>query len=368
MNTETHLYSLALSHSLLSSGVLFRLVARFGSAQAAWNASERALKEELSPAQIDWVVQTRNRVDPQALWETYQTMGIQVLLPTDPDYPELLRIIHDPPFVLYVRGNLGALQQRTFAMVGTRRFSHYGEKAVQVLIEQIAPFRPCIVSGLATGIDTLSHQAALKHHLPTVAVFGTAIDQIYPKDNARLAQHIIEAGGALVSEYPVGALADRHTFPKRNRVIAGLCLGTLVVEGSTRSGALITARYALEENRQVFALPGNVFSQTALGPNQLIQQGAIPVLQGTDIVQAMGWQPLEPDVISVDSEMALQAVGQLTPPQQEVLAVVGYEPTFIEDIQAHLTTLSIQDLNRTLTALELQGFISALPGAKYCRN
>jgi DNA processing protein len=371
MHDEQRSYSIAISHTLLSSAVLLRLVKVLGNPKAVWTASEAQLKEHLDEKQIQKLLSARTQHSPEQLLASYQKMGIQALSQSDPAYPTLLKCIHDPPFLVYARGNLALLPQKMLAVVGTRRYTDYGQRVVSALIEQLAPHGPGIISGLAAGIDTLAHRSALIHHLPTVAVFGTGIDRIYPQDNEQLALDILKADGVLLSEYPMGMPASKFTFPRRNRIIAGMSQGTLVVEGSLKSGALITAREALEENRQVLAVPGNIFSPTSHGPNRLIQEGAVPVQSGEDIVQALGWEtasvPLVNQTAPVGGKFS-EVIRNLSNKETEILMSVGYEPTSFEAIQSQKRELSIMELQSSLTMLELYGLVSALPGARFCRN
>lgn len=364
---------IGLSHSLLSSRVLIRLVEAMGTACDVWVASESALREHLSEKQVEKLSQTRKSTEPEQLLSFYQSHRIQVLSLSHPDYPPLLRFIQDPPFLLYVRGESRALQQeKSLAIVGTRQCTDYGQQVVKKLAKQMIPYEPCIISGLAIGIDTLAHKAALKNGLPTVAVFGTGINQVYPGSNRTLAEQIVESGGALVSELPADVSGVYFNFPKRNRVIAGLSQGTLVVEGDLKSGALITAKFALEENRQVLAIPGSILNPVSVGPNRLIQQGAVPVLSDEDIAESLGWQKTkEMTMHSVEESLAplpLAMVAELSSCEKAILEAIGHEPVPLESIQMQRKEIPIGALNTALTMLELQGLITALPGAKFCRN
>lgn len=371
MEMETT-YALALGQTRLSSTVLYRLVLDMGSAEAVWNAPESLLKthlkgEVLAEQRLAKFRMARQAIEPEQLAESYTAMGIQILTLWDSHYPQLLGQIHDPPFVLYVRGNIEALGERPLAMVGTRRYTDTGKRVVETFVEQLEAYKPCIVSGLAEGIDTLSHQEALRHGLPTVAVFGTGIDKIFPKRNESLAQWILEAGGALVSEYPLGVSGDKYTFPQRNRIIAGLSLGTLVVEGDIKSGSLITARCALKENREVMAVPGSVFNPMARGPNTLIQQGATLVQHGEDIAECLGWKNPSPPK-SLLRPVAAEELAHLSEPEKQVFEVIGYEPTSFDAIHDRNRAVTVMDITTALTMLELYGLVRALPGSRYCRN
>ncbi len=360
--------ALGLSHTRLSSRVLRRLVEQLGSVHAVWEASESALTPLMRADSLTKFLSARKTLDPDRLCEAYNAAHINVLSVFDPAYPTDLKHSHDPPFVLYVRGSLTALGPRALAIVGTRQYSDYGRKAVSTLIEQLAPMRPCIVSGLAAGIDTLAHQAALNHKLPTIAVFGTGIDRIFPRENERLALQILEAGHALVSELPMGTPGDKYTFPKRNRIIAGLSQGTLVIEGSIKSGSLITARMALEEGRQVMAVPGSIFSPSALGPHHLIQEGATPIQSANDICQAMGWDQTSGGQLKTTVMKDAKALPPMSASEEAVYTVLGMDPLGVDYVQSQCSMLSVMEVQTALTMLELSGLVTALPGARFCRN
>lgn len=373
MPTEELDYAIALSHTWLSGAVLHKLVRALEGVYAVWQASESQLAHYLDESQVNKLLAARRSLDPKQLGDAYRRLGIQVFSLNDPGYPELLKNIHDPPFLLYVRGNPLVLHQRSLAVVGTRRFTEYGQRVVETLVEQLVSYQPCIVSGLAAGIDTWAHRLALAHQLPTVAVFGTGIDQVYPQANMALAQQILDSGGALLSEYPMGMPGSRYAFPRRNRIIAGITQGTLVVEGSLKSGALITARQALDENRQVMAVPGSIFSPGCQGPNQLIRDGAYPVQHGEEIAHVMGWQtqPKQGNLFEQQQDASVLSTGipeSLSKKEAEILMTVGYDATSFEEIQTRNKALTIMELQSALTMLELYGLITPLPGARFCRN
>lgn len=362
-------FNIALSHSLLSSSTLISLVEYFGSAQAVWHAPTYVLQKYLKDEQIEKICKTREQVEPEELLMQYQNAGVSVLTSSDSSYPPLLRFIHDPPFLLYVKGNPKALLHcPTLSIVGTRRCSTYGLQVVEQLVNEVAGSFPSIISGLAYGIDTMAHKCALNCNLPTVAVFGTGIDQIYPRENRHLAQQIVESGGALLSELPRSVPGNYYNFPRRNRIIAGISQTTLVVEGNERSGALITARYALEENRQVMAVPGNISNPNATGPNRMIQQGAMPVLCGQDIIETMGWKSVSQISDNGSTLDKPELFNQLSSFEQEILSIIGYEPVKLEAIQYKTKETPIGQINTALTMLEINGLITSLPGAKFCRN
>ncbi|NIO68955.1 MAG: DNA-protecting protein DprA, partial [Anaerolineae bacterium] len=222
---------------------------------------------------IDSLLETRNKISLDDEMEKIERAGAQVLTWQDDAYPPQLRHIHSPPPVLYVKGELRPEDEWAVAVVGTRRATVYGKEATRTLASDLARNGVTIVSGLARGIDAQAHRAALEAGGRTIAVFGSGIDIIYPPEHKKLAQAVVE-NGALVSEYALGTPPEGSNFPPRNRIISGLSLGVVIVEAGVRSGALITADYAGEQGRDVFAVPGNIFHRGSQGTNKLIQQGA----------------------------------------------------------------------------------------------
>ncbi len=338
---------------------LRKLIQAAGSAEAAWSAPMSQLKNWLTPSQLEGFAHRPSDTQITRMINTCTEQGVNILSYEDPRFPRLLQEIHNPPVLLFAQGHLNALNQRTLAVVGTRKVSDYGRKITQKLVAELAPAHVCVVSGLAAGVDAEAHQAALVHQLPTVAVFGCGLDIIFPRKNRPLAQDILDQGGLLLSEYSLGTEPSRATFPQRNRIVAGLAYGTVVVEGNRKSGAMITARLALEENRSVYAVPGSVFSPGSQGPLSLIQQGAMAVTQGQDILEDLHWEGSETKVLPLVRE-------SVDPIEQKVLEVIGFEPTSIDVIPMQ-TQLSSAQVNETLTLLELKGYLHMLPGAKVCR-
>lgn len=229
----------------------------------------------------------KKSISPDKEWAKLEREKIGMVTIFDKSYPGPLRHIHNPPFLLYVRGSADVLNQTCFGVVGTRALSEYGRRSTPHIVLDIARAGFTIVSGLASGIDTLAHKTALEAGAPTIAVLGTGIDDrtIYPATNLRLAHKIIETGSAVISEYAPGTHGTKFSFPQRNRIISGLSKGVLVVEADEQSGALITAAYALEQNRDVFAVPGAIFAKTSRGPNNLIKKGAKAVTCAEDILE-----------------------------------------------------------------------------------
>jgi DNA processing protein len=378
---------------------LERLVGLTGSIQALWKVSEEFLKQHLAEIKRIAFLRRRDEGLSEQWLDTWQTRCEQwQAIPigfTDVAYPPLLREIAQFPPLLYLRGSQTALLcERQLAIVGTRKMSEYGRKATGDLIRDLLPASSGVVSGLAAGIDTEAHTAALLHGLPTIAVFGCGLDIVYPVANRSLAAAILSEGGALISECEFGVAPTRHSFPRRNRIVAGLCQGTVVIEGDLRSGAMITARFALEEGRTVFALPGRVTDVNAQGPLKLLQDGATPLIKASDILLELGWNPVmtkrnEDAMISSDSvlstsftkaqeqveaslnpvigsKVALALEANLSSEDQEILACLDELPITLEELSQKLSWPMAQ-INQRLSLLELEGCVSLLSGSRVIR-
>lgn len=306
--------------------------------------------------------------------------GIHVISAEDPAWPARLSEIYDPPLVLYVRGNVDALATPGIAIVGTRHPTPYGIGMAERLAGDLATRGLVIFSGMARGVDTAGHRGALKSKGKTVAVFGTGVDVIYPRENKKIADGILETNGALASEFPLGTFAAPQNFPIRNRIISGLALGVLVVEAGEYSGTRITARCALEQSRELFAVPGNVSSRNSWGPNTLIKQGAKLTATWEDV-----WEELPGDVRrQLESERPLAASeegpgtqsasglfdDQLSPKERKVLALLRQdEATHIDQIMERAEPdLSSSEVFAVLFELELSGKIKQMPGKNFVRS
>ena len=263
------------------------LLDHFGDVEAAWRAPADELKRAgLDRRSVDSLLETRNKISLDDEMGRIERAGVHVLTWQDDAYPPQLRHIHSPPPVLYVKGELRSEDEWAVAVVGTRRATVYGKEATRTLASDLARNGVTIVSGLARGIDAQAHRAALEAGGRTIAVFGSGLDIIYPSEHKKLAQAVVE-NGALISEYALGTPPEGSNFPPRNRIISGLSLGVVIVEAGVRSGALITADFAAEQGREVFAVPGNIFHRGSQGTNRLIQQGAKLVLSVEDVLEEL---------------------------------------------------------------------------------
>jgi len=335
----------------------------FGSYEAAWHASEAALKEVagLGETKLRSILWKRPSLDPDRELEKLVRHDIWMITEEDESYPPLLREISQPPVILYGRGDIRTLREPKIflAVVGTRRPTHYGLEATEKIVQELAEAEVIIVSGLATGIDARSHETALEAKGKTVAVLGSGVnhESIFPPENRGLARRIVEASGAIISEYAPGTPATKDHFPARNRIISGLSQGILVIEAREKSGALITARLALEQNREVFALPGSIFTPTAAGPHKLIQEGAKLVTSAKDIWEGLGLDYNEEKERKLD---------ELLGEKEKKLLEILEEPKGV-DFLKEKTGWETSLILASLSMLELKGYIKNLGGDIYQR-
>ncbi len=301
--------------------------------------------------------------------------GVTVISGDDPSYPPRLKEIYDPPLILYVRGNLEALTKPGIAMVGTRHPTPYGSGMAERLACDLAVQGLVIISGMARGVDTASHRGAISAKGKTIAVFGTGVDVIYPKENSRLSEQMLALGGALISEFPLGTFAAPQNFPIRNRILSGMSVGVLVVEAAEYSGTRITARCALEQNRDVFAVPGNVTNKNSWGPNTLIKQGAKLVATWEDV-----WEDLPTEVrLALTPASTPESPGASTaslfpdeglpPHERKILSLLkADESTHIDEIVEKLETqMSSSEIFAALFELELTGKVRQMPGKNFVK-
>jgi len=304
-------------------------------------------------------------------------MGVKVVTLDDSEYPLELKQIYDPPPVLYVRGAVSTISQPGIAVVGTRHPTPYGTGMAERLACDLAARGLTIISGMARGVDTAGHRGAIAAKGKTVAVFGTGIDVMYPKENTRLSEQILALGGALISEFPIGTFPAPQNFPIRNRIISGMSVGVLVVEAAEYSGTRITARCALEQNRDVFAVPGNVTNKNSWGPNTLIKQGAKLVATWEDVWEELPPQvrlaltPYAPDESQAPGTASLFGEeGELAPHEKKIFALLkADEATHIDEIVERLELqVSSSEIFAALFELELAGKVKQLPGKNFVRT
>jgi DNA processing protein len=358
------------------AGIYWRLLDAFGSAEKAIQAPASQLKNLLKADAFDSLMAFQKNPDAHPLTQIVladierinNESDIQLLFFEDQDYPELLRQITNPPPFLFVRGNKDCLQLPQIAIVGSRNPSAGGSENAERFAHYLASQGFAITSGLALGVDGAAHRGTLNAWGKTIAVMGTAVDRIYPARHRALAQEIIEKGGALISEFPLGTGSYAGNFPQRNRIISGLSLGTLVVEAALQSGSLITARLALEQNREVFAIPGSIHNPLAKGCHQLIRQGATLVETAQDILDQLNglisfkWQEAQQklDLFSSANEKTSNQVS-VNSDDEKLFKAMGYDPVSL-DLLAERTQIPIHELIPKLTLLELNGKIESLGG------
>ena len=348
------------------------LLERFRQPQAILSATRAELMQvdgvgdEVARSITNW----RETVDLDGELQRIEKAGVQVVTREDAEYPRNLREVYDPPIILYVKGALSERDALSIAIVGSRRTTLYGQEMARKLAYQLARVGVTVVSGLARGIDTAAHKGALQAKGRTVAVIGCGIDTVYPAENEKLANEIVEKGGAVVTEFPFGVKPDRQNFPMRNRIVSGWSLGVVVVEANLTSGALITASQAAEQGRQVFAVPGRADSILSRGTNKLIKDGAKLTEDAEDILSEFEY--LLPKNAARPAEAAPDGCGtepalKLNDLEQKVMAQLGREETAIDDIirASGLTTASV---SATLLALEMKRLVRQLPGKLYVRN
>lgn len=329
----------------------------FGDLETAWGASAAELKAAgLDRRAVQNLLEYRRKLDLDAELERLHAAGIRVLTWEDTDYPSLLRHIHNPPVLLYVRGSLEPADEWAVAVVGTRRASVYGREVTRRLAGDLAASGITIVSGLARGIDTQAHKAALEAGGRTIAVLGHGLDRVYPSENRKLAREIAQHG-ALVTEYALGVPPEGGNFPARNRIISGLSLGAVVVEAGENSGALITADFAVEQGREVFAVPGNIFHRGAAGTNRLIQQGAKAVTSVIDVLEEL-------NLTMVAQHREVQAIVPENETEALLLQHLSEEPVHVDELKRE-SGLSITTVSSTLALMELKGMVRQVGGMNY---
>lgn len=292
--------------------------------------------------------------------------GIRIICLFDPEYPWLLKQIYDPPLVLYAVGDLACASRPSVAVVGSRRCSVYGREVTEKLARELAQLGINVISGLARGIDSCAHKGALAGGGSTVAVLGNGVDVVYPRENRRLYERIRDQG-CLLSEFPLGSFPAPQNFPVRNRIISGLCYGTLISEAGEFSGSLITARLTLEQNRELWAVPGNITSPGSYGPNYLIKQGAHCTLTVQDIVDQLPLQVLQ----ALKRELSpcpAQNPPAVSPLEEKVLSALPCDSALPFDRLLERLSLEVSQLSQALLSLEIKGFVAQHPGRRFSRR
>jgi DNA processing protein len=326
---------------------LAALLERFVDIEAAWHASPNALAQVLDKRSLASLISTRRSLDISRTMDAIADCGARVLTLASPGYPGLLREIPNAPYVLFVRGSVENLSRCAVAIVGTRRASEYGRLAARQMARDLGERGVTVVSGLAVGIDAEAHRASVDTDGGTVAVLGCGLDVDYPQVNRSLRRRIDELGTA-VSEYPLGTQPQPGHFPARNRIVSGLSMATLVVEAGERSGALITARLALDQGRDVFAVPGSIFGSRASGSNALLAAGAGPALAADDILTTLDLGHLTREAVPMPVPS--------DPTEAILMRLLGVEPMHV-DALCREAGIAASDTARALTLMELKGWV-----------
>jgi DNA processing protein len=355
----------------LASRLSARLLREFGSPEEVFRAPLGRLEACRLPAPVAQAVfkkQSFKRAEKE-LAQTQRIDGCRLLNWTEPEYPQTLLQIYDPPVMLYVRGDAQILNQPSIGMVGTRRPTLYGTQMAERLGRELAARGLIVVSGMARGIDAISHQGVMAVNGRAVGVLGTGIDVCYPKENRKLYEKVLERG-AIISEFPLGTHPAPENFPVRNRIVAGMPLGVVVVEGAQYSGSLITARLAMEFGREVFAVPGNVTQPVSFAPNLLIKQGAKLVTNGEDVIEELP-TPVRAVLVRAEApeieQRNLLAAASLNSSEKKIYDLLSVDdPKHIDDIVEN-SGLNSSEVLATLFDLEMKGIVRQLPGKQFSR-
>lgn len=331
----------------------------FHTPENIWRAgSPQLMASGIGEKLAERIIAERNNISPDEEWAKLEKENIRMITINDPDYPFLLREIPNPPYILYARGQLKMNNHKLLAIVGSRKYTSYGSQVTQSFARDLSGAGITIVSGLAIGIDSYAHRGALEKEGKTIAVLGNGLDSasIYPKVNFNLSRQIEDEGGLLLSEYPVGTSAGPLTFPARNRIIAGLTLGTLIVEAGQQSGALITAQLALDYNREVFSVPGSIFSAASFGTNDLIKKGAKLIIGTSDVLEELN--------INLEKSKIISPKIPENETEKILLEILNSDPIHI-DIISKISKLKTFEVNSALSIMEIKGWVKNIGGQNY---
>lgn len=336
------------------------LIEKFEKLSEAWHASRTDLKSAgLDDRIVRVIIAERDKIDPDAELENLRRASVTPLTWDDSRYPRRLKETDDPPPVLYVRGEIQESDEWSVSVVGTRRPTPYGRQVAEEMARQLAANGIGVISGLARGIDAIAHRSALEGGGRTIAVLASGLDVVYPPEHKKLADQIAERG-ALVSDYPLGTQPRGDYFPRRNRILAGMSLGVLVVEGDLKSGALITARIAVEQNREVFAVPGSIFSPQSRGTNAIIGRGEAKLIQSIDDVLE------ELNLTTVPQQMEMRELVPATDTEADILRHISLEPVHVDDV-CRESGLPVSTVSSVLAMMELKGLVRQMAPMAYVR-
>ena len=337
---------------------LGQLESHFGNLELAWKAPLGEMKRAgLDSPALRAIEQWRDKIDPDAEMEKLARYKVKVLTCNDKDYPKRLKEIYDYPPVIYIKGSLLPEDEWCLAVVGTRRATVYGKQVTEEIVSDLARSKITIVSGLAKGIDTIAHRSALEAGGRSLAVFASGLDIVYPAENERLARDIMEHG-AILSEYPLGMKPRAENFPRRNRILSGLSMGVLVTEADEDSGAMITARDALEQNREVFAIPGSILSPASRGTNRIIQMGEAKLVRThTDILEEL-------NLTTVARQIEMSELLPATETESLLIKQLSAEPSHIDEV-CRKSGLPAATVSSTLAMMELKGLVKQVGTMNY---
>lgn len=334
------------------------IVEYFGSASDAWRAGrEQLVKIGITSKKVEEFLQYKQSFNERKYFETLEKLEINFLTYKDSTYPTNLKDLNNAPSVLYVRGNLETSDLNAVAIVGTRKMTAYGREVTKIFAGELATYGVTIISGLALGVDACAHKACLDAGGRTIAVLASGLDLITPASNTQLSKHIVEKGGAIVSEYPLGYPPFRTNFPSRNRIISGLSVAVLVVEGAAKSGTLLTASSAAEQGKTVFAVPGQITSPMSAAPHFLIENGAKVATGPKDILDELNMQ------FRVDGTMVRKVV-PASKEEETLIEIIANEPLHLDEI-ARISSLELSGVSARLTIMELKGLVKNLGGGVY---
>ncbi|MHC1740861.1 MAG: DNA-processing protein DprA [Anaerolineaceae bacterium] len=329
----------------------------YGNLEIAWNAPASGLISAGLPTRVvENFILIRNKVNLESIMERITSQGVKVYTWEDEIYPKRLKEIAQPPPVLYVKGSINVEDDWAVSVVGTRRVTPYGRQVATEIARFLAANGVTVVSGLARGVDAIAHSTAMQAGGRTIAVLGSGVDVIYPPEHRKLAEEIMTQG-AVISDYPMGTQPDSSNFPPRNRIIAGLSLATIVVEAGETSGALITAKFAVDQGRDVFAVPGSILAPQSEGTNRLIEQGARPLLRMNEILEVLKLE-------NIPEKQTSRKTINATPDERKLLQSLTQDPKYIDEI-CNLSGLPIQTVSATLTVMELKGLVTHVGGMNY---
>lgn len=364
MENENIKYFIALNSSLLiGSKTIIKLAKYFNPISKLWdkNAIDKIQKLNIHENIKKAIQEVVDSVNPDQEYEKVKKIGLKTISFQDSNYPQILREIPDMPAILYVRGSMEVLNSLSVAIVGSRKYSIYGKRVTWDLVSGLANYKIAIVSGLALGIDAIAHNAALVNKTKTIGVVACGLDTIYPSSHKNLANKIIDDGGAIISEYPLGTPAYKSNFPLRNRIIAGLAVATIIVEAARKSGTLLTAKAAIDYNREVFAVPGSIYNQSSEGANNLIKYGVHAITSHEDIIKELNLN------LKIKQTKAKKVIPE-SKNEKLILDFLNSDDPMHVDQLSHNTKLEINVVNATLVIMEMKGMVKNIGANNYIKN